>query len=132
MCWLGVRDSQSRREGNSGCRFTFSKDSAAWPIVQHSADYHIGDSMNLSREILDLIHFLGVQIGRYPDHYSPTEHSRALVYSALENYRNKHIGAERREEFYTIVLVALQDGEQEGLRLHQQAIDLVEANRAKA
>jgi len=88
--------------------------------------------MNLSNELLDYVRFLGVQIGRYPDHYSPTEHARALVYSALENYRCKYIESERREEFYTIVLAALQDGELEGKRLHQQALDLVEANRIKA
>lgn len=88
--------------------------------------------MNLSCEVVDLIYFLGVQIGRYPEHYSPTENSRALVYSALENYRNRHISAERREEFYTIALAALQDGELEGVRLRQQALDLIDASRIKA
>ena len=91
-----------------------------------------GKHMNLSSEMLDYVRFLGVQVGRYPEHYNPTDHSRALVYSALENYRIKHISPERVEEFYTIAMAAFQDGEEEGARLHQQALELVEANRVKA
>ncbi len=89
-------------------------------------------SMNLSSEMLDYLRFLGIQIGRYPKHYSPQEHARALVYSALENYRAKHIGPERQEEFYTIAMAAFQDGEEEGKRLFAQAQQLVEANQAAA
>jgi hypothetical protein len=88
--------------------------------------------MNLSSEMLDFIQFLGIQIGRYPKHYSPQENTRALIYSALENYRAKHIDPERKEEFYTIAMAAFQDGEEMGKRLFAQALQLVEANQAAA
>lgn len=80
--------------------------------------------MNLSIELLDYIHFLGIQIGRYPEHYNPPDHARALVYSALELYRAKHISLDRREEFYTIALAAFQDGEAEGKRQVTQALQV--------
>lgn len=80
--------------------------------------------MNFSSELLDYIRFLGVQIGRYPEHYSPPERTRALVYSALEAYRGKYIGSDRREEFYTIALAAFQDGEEEGAKQVMPALEL--------
>jgi hypothetical protein len=85
-------------------------------------------NMILSSEMLDYIRFLGVQIGRFPDHYTPSDRFRALIYSALECYRGKYIAPERREEFYTIAVAALQDGEQEGKLQLQQAHQLMELN----
>jgi hypothetical protein len=88
--------------------------------------------MNLSVELLDYLRFLGIQLGRYPEHYAPVDHARALIYGALEAYRQTYIGPERREEFYTIAMAAFQDGEDEGARLLAAAQELVEANRLKA
>ena len=88
--------------------------------------------MNLSTEMLDFVRFLGVQIGFYPDHYQPTANARALVYASLENYRRKYITPDRQEEFYTIAVAALSDGEAEGKQNNLEAKALVEANRSKA
>ncbi|HTX41208.1 MAG TPA: hypothetical protein VMD25_05235 [Acidobacteriaceae bacterium] len=72
--------------------------------------------MILSSDLLDYIRHLGIQIRRHPEQYNPPERARELVCAALEGYRDKYIGPERREEFYTIAMAAFEDGEEEGAR----------------
>ena len=87
--------------------------------------------MSLSTELLDLLHFQGVQLGFHAQHYSPPENYRSFIYASLEHYRRVHISPDRQEEFYTIAMAALSDGEERGKRDKVEADRAVERKRAE-
>lgn len=88
-------------------------------------------NLNIPSELLVFIRLLAGRLGSSPQHYLPAEKFRALIYEAAEEYRIEFVPLDRVEEFYTMVVAAMQDGEKAGRESYEKACVVVQTANEK-